>query len=1056
MDGSPRAEATEMMESADPKQKYQQADRLYREKKYAEALAILDELDRTYPNTKNILYLRALCFAALGRVYEAGLLCNRLTKEFRDSRGEELKTKLATRRARDAQPRTEPTRTDAPAVSPNPQDSLSSKRHLRSKLMWAAAVTGIVVIAVLGLFALGRNWQETEPLTVATPADSSLSQPDFKGDEAPPSAEPSVSAATTLERQWGLEKGSLSLNPYGYEVGVDHYQLGLEAMADKNYEVARSALQRALAIRPDDAKAHFCLAVVHDEQGERKTALFEAGETIEQDPSIKQWAPFWKRFGSELTVEEHHSLTDHTDLLVSALEDLGNLQAAPLRVDKTFNGNPLTIDGRRYAKGLGTHANSSIVFRLPRGTYDAFKCVVGPDDESFWPHDPMAPSVRFHVYTDGREAFRSGVLTRGQSERVNVSLRGIEELELVVDNADNRFSHDHADWATPELISMWINEPDHAEEGRMNVVGECEERIAADPANANLHNELGLVLMSRGEYTQALAKFNEAVGIDPAFAPAHTNAALALSVLNLPAEASESWARRAQIAIGNTWDSRATEVLDPSTLKALLRKLPELKDGQTSDGVAGLYKQLVAALPADSARWILDMGQFVEDRTINSPEKGLLEFLVHAKDPLIYLTSWRIMDGVDREDVAWAKQWSPTKGDYFYLEEDLVQLEELRLLGSDIRPALKALVAMSNDDFEIRKGLYLVFNYGHPAEHVSEYTFNTQFLMLCHLLHYGLQEGEERLAIAAALDYGSVLSISEQTLWPRIIDYVRHRLDFISETTKLLSGEDVDWDPQKYPLQACIGLVWGANCQGERDENQLGQYFQERRMDREAFGRVFVQANTMVEFRDWLLAKGIFSNEEDFRRLTAENPRLGPDFYSRVSAAADLGIRLSWQRHLWHPDDPVGDVNWQWRYFKDCDSFCGHCRSTGAVGAFLIRSLNIAVLQRCHVYWHYVPQDDVWRSDARELALFLEKQSQGAGFSGDVGHIVYHKLDWDNFHLGFEMGGGGTNDYIMVLYGTEDQGRVVEGIPAGYVFRKSLPVSWPRDYWSRPPDQWNE
>jgi hypothetical protein len=491
---------------------------------------------------------------------------------------------------------------------------------------------------------------------------------------------------------------------------------------------------------------------------------------------------------------------------------------------------------------------------------------------------------------------------------------------------------------------------------------------------------------------------------------------------------------------------KSSSILEPGEFEALFNKIPEIKDGQTPEAVIGMYRELVAGLPSDAARWILEMGQFIEDRKITEYETKLLEQLKNVNDPLVCLTSPRIMDGVSGWDVDWAKDWSPKKGEYLYLDEDVGALEKAGLLPGDIRPALKSFVAKAGDDVEIRKGLYLIFNYGHPPSNVSHADINTQLLMLCHLLHYGIGEGEERLALAAALCYGSVLSISQESLWPRIIEFVRDRLDFISETSEVLKAHGADWNAEQYPLAACIGLLWGSNSQGDRDENIMGKYFARRQCTASEFERVFVQANTMVEFRDWLLEQGIFSKQDDLRRFCEGHPELGRNYESNASAAAELAIRLSWQLDLWHPDWNGGDVNWQWNNFKDCGSFFGHCRDSGAIGSFLMRSINIPSLQRCHTYWHYVLKDDAWRSDAREFVNLLNAYPLGCP-PREPGHTVYHKIEWDNFHLGFEMGGGGTNDNIMVFYRTTDARRIADGIPSAYVFRKSLDAWWPEDWW---------
>jgi hypothetical protein len=51
-----------------------------------------------------------------------------------------------------------------------------------------------------------------------------------------------------------------------------------------------------------------------------------------------------------------------------------------LKKDKSVDGNPLTIAGNRYEKGLGTHANAIITYKLPEG-YNAIEGKVGIDSE---------------------------------------------------------------------------------------------------------------------------------------------------------------------------------------------------------------------------------------------------------------------------------------------------------------------------------------------------------------------------------------------------------------------------------------------------------------------------------------------------------------------------------------------------------------------------------------------------------------------------------------------------------------------------------------------------
>jgi hypothetical protein len=64
--------------------------------------------------------------------------------------------------------------------------------------------------------------------------------------------------------------------------------------------------------------------------------------------------------------------------------------------DKTVAGNTLTLNGRSYEKGIGTHSNSIIEYTLPEG-YETFTALGSLDDECR--EHPEGASVKFHVFT---------------------------------------------------------------------------------------------------------------------------------------------------------------------------------------------------------------------------------------------------------------------------------------------------------------------------------------------------------------------------------------------------------------------------------------------------------------------------------------------------------------------------------------------------------------------------------------------------------------------------------------------------------------------------------
>lgn len=111
------------------------------------------------------------------------------------------------------------------------------------------------------------------------------------------------------------------------------------------------------------------------------------------------------------------------------------------------DGVPMAIEGVGYAKGLGVHANSDVQYQLG-GSFERFIADVGVDDET-----GAGGSVSFQVYGDGVLLFNSGIMTGSNpSQKVDVSVVGVQVLRLVVDDAGNGNGLDHVNWANARLI----------------------------------------------------------------------------------------------------------------------------------------------------------------------------------------------------------------------------------------------------------------------------------------------------------------------------------------------------------------------------------------------------------------------------------------------------------------------------------------------------------------------------------------------------------------------------------------------------------------------------
>ncbi len=110
--------------------------------------------------------------------------------------------------------------------------------------------------------------------------------------------------------------------------------------------------------------------------------------------------------------------------------------------DASITGQPLSIAGQRYEKGLGTHAPGEMVFKLDQ-KHKRFSADVGVDD-----HGGAAGSVVFKVLLDGKESFNSGLMKTGQpAKHIALDVAGAAELRLVVTDGGNGVQNDHADWA---------------------------------------------------------------------------------------------------------------------------------------------------------------------------------------------------------------------------------------------------------------------------------------------------------------------------------------------------------------------------------------------------------------------------------------------------------------------------------------------------------------------------------------------------------------------------------------------------------------------------------
>ena len=117
------------------------------------------------------------------------------------------------------------------------------------------------------------------------------------------------------------------------------------------------------------------------------------------------------------------------------------------QTNQSVSGQPLSIGGRQFAHGVGTHAVGEFTIDL-HGTAGHFSAWVGVDDGA------QAPgSVTFQVVGDDKVLWQSGVMRRSEpAKEVSVDLKDVKQLVLQVGDAGDGNGMDHADWAEARIV----------------------------------------------------------------------------------------------------------------------------------------------------------------------------------------------------------------------------------------------------------------------------------------------------------------------------------------------------------------------------------------------------------------------------------------------------------------------------------------------------------------------------------------------------------------------------------------------------------------------------
>lgn len=183
------------------------------------------------------------------------------------------------------------------------------------------------------------------------------------------------------------------------------------------------------------------------------SAVVTVGSTLQWNQAVNAEAPGEYRVRlAQLLYREGTAPYDHATVVQLAdLEPLAQQGSlAPMRKNATWDELPIVFKGTHYLSGLGMHATGRATFAVPsRAT--AFWALVGlPDTTIRCPNGSVVFELRDQ---DSRVLYRSGTIRTGSDpEQIRVSLRGVERLTLVVDDAGDGTDCDDAAWGMPSFI----------------------------------------------------------------------------------------------------------------------------------------------------------------------------------------------------------------------------------------------------------------------------------------------------------------------------------------------------------------------------------------------------------------------------------------------------------------------------------------------------------------------------------------------------------------------------------------------------------------------------
>ena len=188
------------------------------------------------------------------------------------------------------------------------------------------------------------------------------------------------------------------------------------------------------------------------------------GNEITQDVTVTSNVDVTKKGNYELVYSvKNNGVTETKTTHVTVVSDytyisditpvVANISWGSYKVDKSPADAPIRLLHQgletTYTKGIGTHANSEVVYNLEEKGFDFFESYIGIDQAL---KGNNSASATFEIWVDGVNHFKSGVFkSTTDSEFVKIPLTGAKELKLITTDAGNGNGSDHTVWADAKL-----------------------------------------------------------------------------------------------------------------------------------------------------------------------------------------------------------------------------------------------------------------------------------------------------------------------------------------------------------------------------------------------------------------------------------------------------------------------------------------------------------------------------------------------------------------------------------------------------------------------------